>query len=118
VKEQPGSAAVVQGVTVDRYAMGYSGIGYTTAGIRAIPLSEKAGGACVDATAANAYAGKYPLARFLYVYINRAPGKPLDPLTSEFMKFVVAKQGQEVVIKDGFFPILDSIAKEELRKIQ
>ena len=118
VKEQPGSAAVVQGVTVDRYAMGYSGIGYTTAGIRAIPLSEKAGGACVDATAANAYAGKYPLARFLYVYINRAPGKPLDPLTREFMKFVVAKQGQEVVIKDGFFPILDSIAKEELRKIQ
>ncbi|HEX7551161.1 MAG TPA: phosphate ABC transporter substrate-binding protein [Candidatus Methylomirabilis sp.] len=118
VKEQPGSAAVVQGVTVDRYAMGYSGIGYTTAGIRAIPLSEKAGGACVEATAANAYAGKYPLARFLYVYINRAPGKPLDPLTREFMKFVVAKQGQGVVIKDGFFPILDSIAKEELRKIQ
>ncbi|MEI8191446.1 MAG: phosphate ABC transporter substrate-binding protein [candidate division NC10 bacterium] len=118
VKEQPGSAAVVQGVTVDRYAMGYSGIGYTTAGIRAIPLSEKTGGACVEATAANAYAGKYPLARFLYVYINRAPGKPLDPLTREFMKFVVAKQGQGVVIKDGFFPILDSIAKEELRKIQ
>ena len=118
VKEQPGSAAVVQGVTVDRYAMGYSGIGYTTAGIRAIPLSEKTGGACVEATAANAYAGKYPLARFLYVYINRAPGKPLDPLTREFMKFVVVKPGQEVVIKDGFFPILDSIAKEELRKIQ
>ena len=118
VKEQPGSAAVVQGVTVDRHAMGYSGIGYTTAGVRAVPLSEKAGGACVDATAANAYAGKYPLARFLYVYINRAPGKPLDPLTREFMKFVLAKPGQEVVIKDGFFPILDSIAKEELAKVQ
>jgi phosphate transport system substrate-binding protein len=72
----------------------------------------------VEATAANAYSGKYPLARFLYVYINRAPGKPLDPLTREFMKFVLAKQGQEVVIKDGFFPILDSIAKEELSKIQ
>ena len=118
VKEQPGSAAVVQGVTVDRYAMGYSGIGYTTSGVRAVPLSEKAGGACVDATAANAYSGKYPLSRFLYVYINRAPGKPLDPLTREFMKFVLARPGQEVVIKDGFFPILDSIAKEELSKIQ
>jgi phosphate transport system substrate-binding protein len=118
VKEQPGSAAVVQGVTVDRYAMGYSGIGYTTSGVRAVPLSEKTGGTCVDATAANAYSGKYPLSRFLYVYINRAPGKPLDPLTREFMKFVLARQGQEVVIKDGFFPILDSIAKEELRKIQ
>ena len=118
VKEQPGSAAVVQGVTVDRFAMGYSGIGYTTAGVRAVPLSEKAGGACTDATAANAYSGKYPLSRFLFVYINRAPGKPLDPLTREFMKFVLAKPGQEVVIKDGFFPILDSIAKEELAKIQ
>jgi phosphate transport system substrate-binding protein len=118
VKEQPGSAAVVQGVTVDRFAMGYSGIGYTTSGVRAVPLSEKAGGACTDATAANAYSGKYPLSRFLYVYINRAPGKPLDPLTREFMKFVLAKPGQEVVIKDGFFPILDSIAKEELAKIQ
>jgi phosphate transport system substrate-binding protein len=118
VKEQPGSAAVVQGVTVDRFAMGYSGIGYTTAGVRAVPLSEKAGGACTDATAANAYSGKYPLSRFLFVYINRAPGKPLDPLTREFMRFVLAKPGQEVVIKDGFFPILDSIAKEELAKIQ
>ena len=118
VKEQPGSAAVVQGVTVDRFAMGYSGIGYTTAGVRAVPLSGKAGGACTDATAANAYSGKYPLSRFLYVYINRAPGKPLDPLTREFMKFVLAKPGQEVVIKDGFFPILDSIAKEELAKVQ
>jgi len=118
VKEQPGSAAVVQGVTVDRYAMGYSGIGYTTSGVQALPLSEKAGRTCVEATAANAYSGKYPLSRFLYVYINRAPGKSLDPLTREFMKFVLAKQGQEVVIKDGFFPILDSIAKEELSRIQ
>jgi phosphate transport system substrate-binding protein len=118
VKEQPGSAAVVQGVTVDRFAMGYSGIGYTTSGVRAVPLSERAGGTCTDATAANAYSGKYPLSRFLYVYINRAPGKPLDPLTREFMRFVLAKPGQDVVIKDGFFPILDSIAKEELAKIQ
>jgi phosphate transport system substrate-binding protein len=118
VKEQPGSAAVVQGVTVDRFAMGYSGIGYTTSGVRAVPLSERAGGTCTDATAANAYSGKYPLSRFLYVYINRAPGKPLDPLTREFMKFVLARPGQEVVIKDGFFPILDSIAKEELAKVQ
>jgi phosphate transport system substrate-binding protein len=118
VKEQPGSAAVVQGITVDRYALGYSGIGYTTAGVRAVPLSEKAGGACVEATADNAYAGKYPLARFLYVYINRAPGKPLDPLSREFVKVMTSKPGQEVVIKDGFFPIPNAIAKEELAKIQ
>jgi phosphate transport system substrate-binding protein len=118
VKEQPGSAAVVQGITVDRYAIGYSGIGYMTAGVRALPLSEKAGGACADATADNAYSGKYPLARFLYVYVNRAPGKPMDPLTREFLKLVVSKQGQEVVVKDGFFPLPASLVKEELVKIQ
>jgi phosphate transport system substrate-binding protein len=117
VKEQPGSAAVVQGVTVDRYAVGYSGIGYTTAGVRAVPLSAKTGGACVDADAANAYAGKYPLARFLYVYINRAPGKALDPLTREFAKFALSRQGQEAVIKDGFFSLPSSITKEELARI-
>ena len=118
VKEQPGSASVVQGVTADRYGIGYSGIGYATAGVRAVPLAEKEGGKCVEATAENSYSGSYPLARFLYVYVNRAPGKGLDPLTREFMKLVVSKQGQEVVIKDGYFPIPASIAKEELGKVQ
>ncbi|MBI4269566.1 MAG: phosphate ABC transporter substrate-binding protein [Candidatus Rokubacteria bacterium] len=118
VKEQPGSAAVVQGVTVDRGAVGYSGIGYATAGVRAVPIAGKQGGKCVEATADNAYSGDYALARFLYVYVNRAPSKPLDPLTREFMKLVLSKDGQEVVVKDGYFPIPASVAKEELTKIQ
>jgi phosphate transport system substrate-binding protein len=118
VKEQPGSASVVQGVTVDRFAAGYSGIGYATAGVRAVPLAEKDGAKCYEADPDNAYAGTYPLARFLYVYINKAPGKPLDPLTREFIKLMVSKEGQEVVVKDGYFPIPASIAKEELNKIQ
>ena len=117
VKEQPGSASVVQGVTVDRYGIGYSGIGYATAGVRAVPIAEKEGAACVEATAENAYAGTYPLARFLYVYINKPPGKALDPLTQEFVKFIMSKEGQEVVVKDGYFPIPASIAKEELAKL-
>jgi phosphate transport system substrate-binding protein len=118
VKEQPGSAAVVQGVTVDRYAIGYSGIGYATAGVRAVPLTEKAGEPCVEAAAENAYAGTYPLARFLYVYLNKAPEQALDPLTREFMRLVVSKEGQEAVVKDGYYPITATIAKEELTKIQ
>ena len=118
VKEQPGSASVVQGVTVDRYALGYSGIGYATAGVRAVPLAEKDGDKCHEATADEAYAGTYPLARFLYVYVNRAPGKALDPLTREFVKLVLSKEGQEVVVKDGYFPMPASIVKEELNKIQ
>lgn len=118
VKEQPGSAAVVQGATVDRYAIGYSGIGYATAGVRAVPLSDKDGGRCVEATADNSYSGTYPLARFLYVYVNKAPGKPLDPLTREFAKLILTREGQEGVLKDGYFPIPATIAKEELNKIQ
>ena len=118
VKEQPGSASVVQGVTVDRFAIGYSGIGYSTAGVRPVPLAEKEGATCYEADPDNAYSGNYPLSRFLYVYVNRAPGKPLDPLTREFVKLVLSREGQEVVIKDGYYPIPATIAKEELGKIQ
>ena len=118
VKEQPGSASVVQGITVDRYAMGYSGIGYATAGVRAVPISEKDGGKCVVGDADAAYAGDYPLARFLYVYVNKAPGKPLEPLTREFVKLALSKTGQQDVVKDGYFPIPATVVKEELAKIQ
>jgi phosphate transport system substrate-binding protein len=118
VKEQPGSAAVVQGATVDRFAVGYSGIGYATAGVRAVPLADKEGAKCYEADPDNAYAGTYPLSRFLFVYLNKAPGKPLEPLTREFTKLILSKEGQEVVVKDGYFPIPATIAREELAKIQ
>ncbi len=117
VKEQPGSASVVLGVSVDRYGMGYSGIGYRTAGVRALPLSES-GKDFVGPTVENAIAGDYPLARFLYVYVNKAPGKPLDPLTLEFLKFVLSKGGQEIVVKGGYFPMPGVVVKEELSKLQ
>jgi phosphate transport system substrate-binding protein len=117
VKEQPGSASVVQGVTADRYAIGYSGIGYATPGVRAVPLAAREGDACVEAIAANAYSGDFPLARFLYIYLNKAPGRALDPLTREFVRLVLSKNGQEVVVKDGYFPVPASIATEELKNV-
>ncbi|MEW6775633.1 MAG: phosphate ABC transporter substrate-binding protein PstS family protein [Bdellovibrionota bacterium] len=117
VKEQPGSAAVVQGVTVDRFAMGYSGIGYMTPGVKAVALSEKDGGECVEANAEMAYAGKYPLGRFLFVYVNKAPNKGLDPLTREFLKLVLSKEGQEIVIKDGYYPLTSGMVGDELAKL-
>jgi phosphate transport system substrate-binding protein len=114
VKEQPGSASVVQSVGVDRYSMGYSGIGYKTAEVKALPIF-KEGMAFVEATEANALTGDYPLARFLYVYVNKAPGKPLDPLTLEFFKLILSKEGQQMVIKGGYYPIVSSVAQEDLR---
>jgi phosphate transport system substrate-binding protein len=112
VKEQPGSSAVVQGVTSDLAGIGYSGIGYRTSGVRPVPLVGKDGKA-YDTTQENCASGKYPLSRFLYVYINKAPNKPVDPLTAEFIKFILSKQGQEVVVKDGYFPLPATIAAKE-----
>jgi phosphate transport system substrate-binding protein len=116
VKEQPGSSTVVQGVASDKFGIGYSGVGYKTADVRTVPISAKPGAKCFDALAANAYSGDYPIARFLYIYVNKNPNQALDPLRGEFVKFVYAKQGQQIVLKDGFFPVPKAIADEDLAK--
>jgi phosphate transport system substrate-binding protein len=117
VKEQPGSASVVQGVTEDRFGMGYSGIGYKTSGVKAVPLAETSTAAFSDGSYADVQSGKYPLWRFLYIYINKAPGKPLDPLVAEFVKYIYSREGQEVVVKDGYMPLSAAQAQAELAKI-
>ena len=118
VNEQPGSASVVQSVSSSLNGIGYSGIGYTTSSVRAIPLSRSHDKPFVEATPEMAIAGSYPLARFLYVYVNKEPGKPLSPLTLEFFKQVLSKQGQEVVVKDGYIPLPAAVAARELEKLQ
>jgi phosphate transport system substrate-binding protein len=115
VKEQPGSSTVVQGVASNKFAVGYSGIGYKTADVRAVPLARKAGEPCYEATPENAYTGDYPLARFLYLYVNVNPNQPLDPLRREFIKFIFSQQGQLATIKDGYFPVVVAIADEDLK---
>jgi phosphate transport system substrate-binding protein len=117
VKEQPGSASVVQGVTEDRFGIGYSGIGYKTSGVKAVPLAEADNGAYSDGSYADVTSGKYPLWRFLYIYVNKAPGKPLDPLVAEFLKLMYSKEGQEVVVKDGYMPLAAAQAQAELAKL-
>lgn len=105
VNEQPGSASVVQSVTTSINGVGYSGLGYTTASVKSLPLAKEEGAAFFEATPENALAGDYPLARFLFVYINKEPNKPLAPLEQEFIKLVLSKAGQEVVLKDGYIPL-------------
>jgi phosphate transport system substrate-binding protein len=116
VKEQPGSSAVVQGVASDLSGIGYSGIGYVTAGVKALPLADK--GEAVAPTYENALSGKYPLSRFLFVYVNKKPGQPLDTLTREFLTYVLSKEGQEIVIKDGYFPLPASVIEEALKNLK
>lgn len=113
VKEQPDSPSVVQGVASDKFGIGYSGIGYKTADVRAVPLAVE-GDDFVAAEPANAYSGEYPLARFLYLYVNHKPGTELDPLRREFIRYIFSKQGQQDVVKDGYYPVPASIAKKAL----
>lgn len=116
VNEQPGSASVVQSVSSTLNAIGYSGIGYKTSSVRAVPLSKK-GGEAFEASEANALAGKFPLARYFYVYVNKAPNKPLSPLDAEFIKLMLSKQGQEVVMKDGYIPLPSKVAEKTLKEL-
>ncbi len=113
VKEQPGSASVVQGVTEDRGGIGYSGIGYRTSGVRAVALSADRGRSCHAPTFANASSGTYPLARFLQVYVNKIPGKPLPPLVRAFLHYVYSREGQNVVIKEGYFPLPQTLISRQ-----
>jgi phosphate transport system substrate-binding protein len=118
VKEQPGSASVVQGITEDRYGIGYSGIGYKTSGVRALALAAKPGGPYFDDSPENVLSGKYPIARYLFLYVNKSPNKPLDPLVREFVKYILSQEGQQVVVKDGFIPLPGNQVQGELAKVR
>jgi phosphate transport system substrate-binding protein len=114
VKEQPGSSTVVQGVASDIAGIGYSGVGYKTADVRSVPIKADADGGCYDALAEHAVSGDYPIARFLYIYVNKNPNEKLDPLRGEFIRFVYSRQGQEAVVRDGYFPVLKALADQDL----
>jgi len=118
VNEQPGSAAVVQAVNASLNGIGYSGIGYRTSGVKTVALSKQEGQPPIEANEKNALSGKYPLARFLYIYVNKLPNKVLAPLEREFLKMVLSKKGQEIVTKDGYLPLPEAIVKQELVKLE
>jgi phosphate transport system substrate-binding protein len=116
VKEMPGSGAIIQAITEDKYAIGYSGVGYGTPNVRAVALAKKAGEKAVAPEAAAARSGEYPLSRELYVVLNLDPNKGLDPLHREFIRFVCSREGQGLVEREGFFPVTPAVATENLKK--
>jgi phosphate transport system substrate-binding protein len=115
VKEQPGSSTVVQGVASDIGGIGYSGVGYKTADVRSVPLKATASGTCYDAVEEHAASGDYPISRFLYIYVNKNPNQPLDPVRGEFIRFVYSQQGQQATVKDGYFPVNRALADQDLK---
>ena len=105
VKEQPGSASVVQGVTEDRFAHRLQ-----RQRLPDVRRARRAAGrdrrrAVLRGHLRGSDERQVSAGRFLYVYVNKAPGKPLDPLPLEFMKLMLSKEGQEVVVKDGYMPL-------------
>ena len=118
VNEQPGSASVVQSVTSSVNGIGYSGMGYTTSGVKMVPLAKKGSKTFVEATPENAIAGTYPLTRYLYIYVNKKPNQPLAPLDNEFIKMVLSKTGQQVVIKDGYIPLPAKVVDKVLATLK
>ncbi|MBU2869390.1 phosphate ABC transporter substrate-binding protein PstS family protein [Colwellia sp. E2M01] len=116
VNEQPGSASVVQSVSASLNSIGYSGIGYRTSGVRALPLAKK-GDKYIEASTENAVSGDYPLSRYLYVYVNKHPNKPLSPMEAEFIKLMLSKSGQGIVEKDGYIPLPSSVVQKEFKKL-
>jgi phosphate transport system substrate-binding protein len=118
VKEQPGSASVVQGITEDLGGIGYSGIGYRTSGVKTLALAKSQGAPYGTTDPADVYAGRYPLSRFLYLYVNKAPNRPPDPMVEQFLRYVLAREGQEIVVKDGYLPVSKSVVDAELAKLK
>ncbi len=116
VKEQPGSSSVVQAVGSDRFAMGYSGLGFRTQEVKPLVIIDAYGDAAAP-NAENAFNGAYPFARFLYVYINKDPNRALDPLREQFVRLIFSREGQESVLKDGYFPITAEIARQQLSNL-
>lgn len=118
VKEQPGSASVVEGVAKELGGIGYSGIGYATSGVRAVPLSEKKGGAVAEANYQNVLSGKYPMSRMLYIYVAKKPGQSLPKVVEEFIKYVLSKEGQQIVVKDGYDPLTAQLSQTQLKQLK
>lgn len=115
VKEQPGSSTVVQGVGSDIAGIGYSGIGYRTADVRPVALRATEDGECFEINADNAASGDFPISRFLYIYVNKNPNQPLDPVRAEFIRFIYSREGQEAVVRDGYYPVNKAVADQDLR---
>ncbi len=116
VKEQPGSASVVQAVSASLNGIGYSGMGYKTSSVRAVPLAKK-GNKFIEANPENAVNGTYPLSRFLFMYVNKKPNQPLLPIEREFAKMILSQQGQSIVAKDGYIPLPAKVVAKTLKRL-
>jgi phosphate transport system substrate-binding protein len=103
--EGPGAASVILDLSRNQLGIGYSGLGLHTSTVRVVPLAEATGMPFVTPSAATVTDQTYPLRRVLYLYVNKSPKAPLPPAALEFLTFLMSQEGQEAVVKAGFFPL-------------
>jgi len=104
-------------VAKDRYALGYTGLAYLNAPVKVIALQKEAGSPAVPATYEAVAGASYPLSRLTYFNINKKPGQRLDPAAEEFLRFILSRQGQAVVLEQGTYMPLRSGQVAEARAL-
>ncbi len=109
---------VVLAVSGNSSGIGYSSVGYTVGGVRSLPIALKPGDPFIPAIPENVYSGRYPLTRYLYIYVNKPSKQPLPPLEKEFMKMVLSDQGQATLKNNGFLALDAKTVQEELAKLE
>lgn len=112
------SGELVKQIAGDPAGIGFSGIGFDIQGVKALKLIDKKGKDAVEPSSKNVLNMSYPLSRMLYIYVDKAPGKPLNPAVEEFIKFVLSKDGQELVVISGFIPVSARAAELILGKVK
>ena len=113
----PGSAAVIHKVSLDPFAIGYAGISYRMPGVKAVAIARGPEGPYYSWGTARFFSSDHPLARIVNVYVNKAPDQDLDPALREFLIFALSRNGQELVLKDGYVPIPADVAEAERAKL-
>ena len=103
----------------DPYGIAYAGIPYETPETKALALAQKDGGRYVPLALETVHDRSYPLIRDVYFYLNREPGKPLDPKIKEFVRYVLSYEGQEALMNDGkYLPLPPDVIEEQLKKVE
>ncbi len=118
LQEEPGTASVILAVSRDPLGMGFSGMGLAASSVRAVPLAEGEGMPFVQPTAKTVMDGSYPLGRLLYLYLDQSPGAPLPQIIEEFLSFVKSREGQEAVIKAGFYPLANGQVEQHVAAVE
>lgn len=97
----------------------YGALANLTPAVKVVPLAENEGEPFVMPTVENIYTHRYPLSRYAYIYLNRPPGRPIEPKRKEFLKLVLSREGQDVVAREGIYiPLLPQVVREELAKLE